>query len=101
MRTLIAALLSLLVLSGCSGQPSADASGAEIYDQLCARCHGADLGGGIGPAIGAGSDVVDRSDEYIRGVIENGRGSMPAFGSTLDDGQIDRLIGYLRSEQSG
>ncbi len=101
MRFLVLLLIAVVTLSGCSGRPAADASGPEIYSQLCARCHGADLGGGIGPALGAGSDLVDRTDEYIEGVLRGGRGSMPAFGNTLDDVQIDRLIGFLRSEQTG
>ena len=101
MRSLALILAAVLTLSACTGQPEADASGSEIYSQLCARCHGADLGGGIGPALGAGSDLVDRADDYIEGVIRGGRGSMPAFGNTLDDNQIERLIGFLRSEQSG
>lgn len=101
MRSLVPMLIAVVSLSACTGQPAADASGADIYSQLCARCHGADLGGGIGPALGAGSDLVDRADDYIEGVIRGGRGSMPAFGNTLDDSQIDRLIGFLRSEQSG
>lgn len=101
MRSLVLMLVAVVTLTGCVGGPAADASGPEIYSQLCARCHGADLSGGIGPALGAGSDLVDRADDYIEGVIRGGRGSMPAFGNTLDDGQIDRLIGFLRSEQSG
>lgn len=100
MRSLVLVLAAVVSLSACTGRPAADASGAEIYSQLCARCHGSDLGGGIGPALGAGSDLVDRADDYIEGVIRGGRGAMPAFGNTLDDPQIDRLIGFLRSEQS-
>lgn len=101
MRLLVVVIVAVVSLSACTGRPAADASGADIYSQLCSRCHGGDLGGGIGPALGEGSDLVDRPDDYIEGVIRGGRGSMPAFGNTLDDGQIDRLIGFLRSEQSG
>lgn len=101
MRSLVLMLVTVVALSACTGRPAADASGAEIYSQLCARCHGADLGGGIGPPLGAESELVDRADDYIEGVIRGGRGSMPAFGNTLDDTQIDRLIGFLRSEQNG
>jgi cytochrome c551 len=97
---LAGALLALMLLAACGG-PAADASGAEIYDQVCARCHGADLGGRIGPALGAGSDVASAPDEYLYTTIERGRGSMPSFSRTLDEQQIDRVVSYLRAQQDG
>lgn len=80
------------------GGPAEDASGEEIYDQLCARCHGGDLSGGVGPAIDAGSNAADEDDEYFEFTITNGRGRMPSF-SSLDDQQLDRLVGYIREHQ--
>lgn len=88
-----------MALVGCSlGGPADDASGEEIYDLLCARCHGADLAGGVGPALDAGSDAAAENDEYLEFTIENGRGRMPSFYS-LDDQQMDRLVAYIREEQ--
>lgn len=77
-----------------------DATGRDIYEQVCARCHGLDLGGGVGPALGPGSDVADQPDEYYVQTITRGRGRMPGFRSTLDEAQIARVIDYLRSEQN-
>ncbi len=88
-----------MVLVSCTGKPAADASGLEIYDQLCARCHGSDLEGQIGPALGPGSLAADEDDEFIRATILNGRGRMPSFDRTLSDEQIERVIAYLRAEQ--
>jgi len=101
MRSLTSVLVATLFLTACTGQPAPDATGPEIYSQLCARCHGSDLEGRVGPSLGAGSDLADRSDDYLHSVITRGRGSMPAFGNTLDDAQVDRLMQFIRSEQSG
>lgn len=97
---LVGALLFLVFLAACGG-PAADASGAEIYDQVCARCHGADLQGRIGPALGPGSNSASAPDAYLYTTIERGRGSMPSFSRTLDEQQIDRVVAYLRSQQDG
>lgn len=93
-------LLLALLLTGCDGPP-ADASGREIYVEVCARCHAADLSGNVGPALGAGSNAAQQSDEYLVTTIRDGRGRMPSFRQTLSMEQIERVVGYLRDEQSG
>jgi mono/diheme cytochrome c family protein len=40
---------------------------------------------------------VGRSDEAVRQVIANGKGTMPAFKEKLDPHQIDDLLEYLRT----
>lgn len=91
-----------IVLAGCSlGRPAADATGEEIYAQLCARCHGIDLGGGVAPPIGVGSPSAAESDEFLEFTVVNGRGRMPSFSTSLDDVQLDRLVDYIREEQAG
>jgi mono/diheme cytochrome c family protein len=91
-----------LVVSACSlGGPPDDASGEEIYTELCTSCHGADLSGGVGPALGPGSNAEDESDEFLVFTITNGRGRMPSFESTLNEEQVDRLVGYIREVQDG
>ena len=99
----LASLLLLVLLAACSvGRPADDATGEEIYQQLCANCHGDDLEGGpVGPALGPGSVSADLPDECLEFSIVNGRGSMPSFEQTLDDGQVDRLIDYIREVQQG
>lgn len=89
----------MLALAACSpGGPGEDATGAEIYAQLCARCHGADLGGRVGPSLGPDSNSAVESDEFIEFTVSNGRGRMPSFPS-LDDQQLDRLVAYIREVQ--
>jgi mono/diheme cytochrome c family protein len=89
----------MVLLAACTGSADPGATGAELYSQFCARCHAADLSGGVGPAMGAGSALVDLPDSYIIDVTANGRGSMPAFDRTLSDDQIQRLVDFIRAEQ--
>jgi len=95
-------VLALLVaLSACSvSRPAEDATGEEIYSQLCTNCHGADLEGGpLGPAIGPGSNAADLPDAFLEFTIIHGRGSMPSFKQVLNDAQVERLIQYMREVQ--
>lgn len=87
------------MIGACTGSADPDATGGELYSQFCARCHGVELEGGIGGALGAGSDLVDRPDSYVADVIVSGRGSMPAFGRTLSDEQVERVVDFIRAEQ--
>lgn len=97
-RTVV--LLLAVVLAACSGAPAPDSSGEEIYRQLCASCHARDLSGGVGPALGPGSEASGLDDETLAATIAQGRGSrMPAFGQTLDEAQITRVVAYLRDQQ--
>jgi len=94
-----AVALLLLALVGCTGRPAPDATGAEIYEQVCARCHDDDLSGGVGPALGPGSNSAEQDDEFLRLTIADGRGRMPSFRNTLSEEQIERVITFVRSEQ--
>lgn len=101
MRILGAGLLLTVVLGACSlGGPDADATGEEIYAQLCARCHGADLSGGVAPALGPDTSAAAEDDEYLEFTVINGRGRMPSFPS-LSDEQVDRLVAFIREVQGG
>ncbi len=73
--------------------------GLLTYAAFCANCHGLELEGGLGPALGAGSDVQALSNDEIEAVIANGRGSMRGFASLLTDEETLVLIAYIRSQQ--
>ncbi len=68
--------------------------GAEMWDGVCAKCHGPDGEGGIGPRL-AGSPTLADADA-IGEIVRNGRGEMPAVGSEWSDEQIAALTTYLR-----
>lgn len=87
---------------GPLGVPSAAIFGmgdaADIYAERCASCHGRDLSGGRGPSLFNPALLAERTDAELHATIVNGlaAGGMPAFKGQLDDGQIGRLLAYLR-----
>ena len=96
----IFALLAVMLLSACTApRLPADAGGSQVFEEICAACHGKDLAGGIGPALGSGSEAAQMTDEFYRFTIIHGLGRMPSFKSTLTDEQIDRVIHYIRQQQ--
>lgn len=100
-RTLFLVVALALAATACSGGPGPDTFGEDLYRASCARCHGADLGGGIGPALDEGSDTaLVLTDEQITNVIRVGPGAMPAFGRLTDE-QVASLVEYLRQRQAG
>ena len=101
MRRLIVPLLVMMaVASACGGTRLEDeAGGLEIYQATCARCHSADLSGGIGPALGAGSASSDKPREYFIQTTARGQGRMPSYGGTLSTEQIDRVVDFMLVEQ--
>jgi mono/diheme cytochrome c family protein len=94
----IGLLLVALASTACA-RPAADAGGEDIYMQVCARCHASDLSGGVGPALGEGSNAAAQNDEYLINTVIEGRGRMPSFRQTLSREQIERVVAYLRERQ--
>jgi mono/diheme cytochrome c family protein len=87
------------------GQP-ANNSAAAAYKTNCVSCHGQD---GRGSPVGKSLHVADfhsaqvqqQSDAQLAGVIAEGQGNMPAFGSRLSKDQIDALVKYIRTLEKG
>ena len=82
----------------------ADSSGRELYQQNCARCHGADGQGQT--ELGKTYDVPNiadvgyqkkHSDAKISRKIVKGGGGMPAFGKKLSQKDIAALTIYVRT----
>jgi cytochrome c oxidase subunit II len=98
---LAAALALPLAACGGGDEPSGggSASGAEIYSANCARCHGPDGEGGVGPQLGDGAvaetypDIADQIE-----VITNGRNGMPAWEDTLSSAEIESVATYERED---
>jgi cbb3-type cytochrome c oxidase subunit III len=77
-------------------------TGREIFNMACSSCHGVDLQGGEDiPSLGPSSDAAEESDSRLESRIRNGKEQMPAFGGTLTPEQIQLVIQYLRSIQTG
>ena len=100
-RAVTFVVLLVLAVAGCGGVGATDdLYGEELVEQVCARCHGGNLEGGIGPALGPGSNAaINLTDEQIAGVIRVGPGAMPSFRGLSDD-QVASVIAFLRSVQA-
>lgn len=77
------------------------ATGAEVYASECAGCHGADLSGGVGPALGPGSSVAGFTTDQIRSTILAGPGVMPSFGDRLQPAEVEAVVAFVRHAQEG
>jgi cytochrome c oxidase cbb3-type subunit II len=71
--------------------------GKAIYDRECAQCHGADLKGGVGPALAD----LDKQDAAVFKSVYGGipAGGMPAFGDTLGKERVWKVVTYVKSWQ--
>jgi mono/diheme cytochrome c family protein len=77
-----------------SGRPAAAAlpgdpnKGASLFGQNCATCHGASLGGGIGPALNPIAKLPGVANpldpNYLIDIITNGRKHQPGDPGTAD-----------------
>ncbi len=75
--------------------------GSLLYKKSCARCHGGDGSGGIGPKL-AGKVLVsfpDAADQIA--VVTNGRKGMPAFSTRLTEAEIAAIVDFTRTTLSG
>jgi len=100
-RRVVSLLLAFsFVLASC-GASTEGKLGVELFQVTCAACHSADLSGGFGPPIGAGSNAaLNLSDDQIGNTIRVGPGRMPSF-AELSDEQIASLVEFLRWMQDG
>jgi len=89
--------------SGSGGTSGDVALGKQVYEQNCVSCHSADLSGGIGKPLNAGSPAAGDSDKELLEVITNGVSgtSMPAWGNSLSEDEIKAVLAYIRSVQQG
>jgi mono/diheme cytochrome c family protein len=90
-------------LVGCSSDSAAPvpsdpvlASGQQVYEAHCQSCHGSKGQGGTGMKLAGkvSTDFPDIADQIA--VIENGRGSMPAWKNKLSAEEIAAVARYTR-----
>ena len=76
--------------------------GSDVFARNCARCHGGDGSGGIGPRL-AGGRVVERYPNVADqvNVVTYGRDGMPTFGGHLSDAEIAAVVDYTRTVLAG
>jgi mono/diheme cytochrome c family protein len=101
--------------SGSAALPGDPARGAILYGQNCAVCHGASLGGNIGPALNPIEKLPGVSNpldpNFLIEIITNGRkhqagdpgsADMPAKGNNaaLTDQDVKDLAAFIIQENS-
>ncbi len=80
------------------GKKEAIEEGKKIYQQKCAACHGPDGTGSIGPNLVDEEWKYGGSDREVMISIKNGRpGGMPAWGNTMSEDDIWKVIAFIRS----
>jgi cytochrome c oxidase subunit 2 len=67
--------------------------GREEWEGVCAKCHGLNGEGGVGPRIAGSPTLTDAED--LGNLVRNGRGAMPAVGAGWTDEQVQALVDYL------
>jgi mono/diheme cytochrome c family protein len=79
--------------------PEAALTGAEIFTDICARCHGAAGEGGLGPALSDPEVQARYDDQGLFDTISQGHEAtaMIAWGEILSDTQIQQLVQHIRS----
>jgi cytochrome c oxidase subunit II len=68
--------------------------GKEEWTGVCAKCHGMNGEGGIGPRIAGSPTLSDPA--ALASLVRNGRRTMPAVGSGWTDEQVQALASYLK-----
>jgi mono/diheme cytochrome c family protein len=97
MMALLPALLTASLAAGQPATPEPDNTPfnvEQLFATTCGFCHSSG-----GRAAGKGPQLMDtqRSDDFIRNRIKNGKeGAMPAFGAAFTDAQVDDIIKYIR-----
>jgi mono/diheme cytochrome c family protein len=78
---------------------STDISGAELFENNCARCHGSDGTGGKGPNLASEKKQAKwkESDEKLIKKITNGGLFMPSFGKKLKPEEIQAIADHVRT----
>mgnify|MGYP003338008268 CR=1 FL=1 len=66
-----------------------------MYAANCARCHGAQGIGGIGPSLVDVAATFPDVENQIT-FVSNGGGGMPRFGDILSDADIREVVTYTR-----
>ena len=68
--------------------------GEAVYIDTCSACHGQNGSGSFGP------DLVGKGHKYSyeeqRNLVLRGRRSMPGFGASLTEAEIDAVVAHIR-----
>jgi len=82
-----------------NGTPARGNVGKEVFNGVCASCHGFRGEGLIGPPIASSPTLEDV--KALRTLVKNGSGKMPAVGLTWSDQTINAVARYLKNRFGG
>ena len=82
--------------------PKVDKETKTAFESRCSGCHGPDgsgtpLGKSLQAADLRSGDIQKKPDSELIDAVSNGKGNMPPFSSKLSPGEIQALIGYVRT----
>lgn len=100
--TVSASAMMFLAVAGSASTASAADTGESLFNTNCAVCHGQDgHGTATGKALNApdlhSSAVQKLTNAQITEQINDGKGNMPPFKSTLNAAQVKLLVAYVRT----
>jgi cytochrome c oxidase subunit II len=72
--------------------------GEQVFAGACAKCHGEQAEGMIGPALTA---TTVSNEALVAEIVRHGRGRMPAIGEEWDERQMKALTDYLQETLGG
>jgi mono/diheme cytochrome c family protein len=82
-----------------AGFAFAEATGEELFANICKSCHMPDGGGAVGagtyPSLVANRNLEARG--YPVYLVINGRRAMPPFGEMMNDAQVAAVVNYVRT----
>jgi cytochrome c oxidase subunit 2 len=99
MRATVVAVPGAEFDSWLAGEARAQAAGTsdlgeQEFDGVCAKCHGDQGKGGVGPNI-ANSGIIQNKDS-LDAIVRDGRNQMPPVGNDWSERQMDALFNYLQ-----
>ena len=68
--------------------------GPQLFAANCSGCHGAEGGGGVGPALAGNKDILN-DPAMAYGIVHKGKGGMPSFEGKLQDNEIYAVLNYV------
>jgi cytochrome c oxidase subunit II len=78
---------------------AARAIGKEVFDGVCATCHGLSGQGDFGPRLTGNSTMADT--QGLEQLLRNGKNKMPAVGKDWDDETMRAATTYLKGRFGG
>ncbi len=81
------------------GRATPAAVGGQIFAGVCAKCHGPDVAGKIGPKLEGNPIVADAGQ--VRSIVTQGIGAMPPVGRGWSERELRGLTTFLKAIAKG